>query len=114
MNLNIVGYFTYFIITFIIISKVGRICYSNGKKYVIALIPYHSDLCNKINYILLVGYYLLNIGYCATTIISWATILTLNNLIEIIALKTAGIVLIIASIHYLNIYIITKYIKKLI
>ena len=29
-----------------------------------------EDLCHKINQLLLVGYYLLNIGYCAMTLIS--------------------------------------------
>lgn len=114
MNLNIIGYFIYLIITSIIVLKVGRICYNNGTIFVSVLLPNHDDLCHKINQILLVGYYLLNLGYCAMTLISWEKIVSTQQLIEIIALKSAIIIGPIATMHYINIIIITKYIKKLI
>ena len=114
MNLNIIGYFIYFSITIFIILKVGKICYKNGNIYVAELIPNHADICQKINQVLLVGYYLLNIGYCAMTLISWEKIILLTQLTEIICEKTAVIIFIISVLHYLNIIVITKYIHKLI
>ncbi|MFV8374594.1 hypothetical protein [Flavobacterium sp. LB1P71] len=114
MNLNIIGYFIYLSITVFIILKVGEICYKNGNVYVAELIPNHTDLCQKINQVLLLGYYLLNIGYCAMTLISWEKILLTNQLIEVIAIKTAIIIFIISVMHYTNIIILTKYIHKLI
>ncbi|MEO0046422.1 MAG: hypothetical protein RL705_1613, partial [Bacteroidota bacterium] len=81
MNLNILGYPIYLLITIFIIVKVGRICYQNGNIYVAQLIPDHIDLCHKINQVLLLGYYLMNIGYCAMTLISWEKIITFNQLI---------------------------------
>ncbi|MWB94388.1 hypothetical protein GON26_08440 [Flavobacterium sp. GA093] len=114
MNLNIVGYFIYLSITVFIILKVGKICYKNGNIYVAELIPNHADICQKINQVLLLGYYLLNIGYCAMTLISWNKILSATQLIETIGTKTAIIIFIISILHYLNIIILTKYIQKLI
>jgi len=114
MNLNIMGYFIYLSITIVIILKVGTICYRNGNIYVAALIPNHADLCQKINQVLLLAYYLLNIGYCAMTLISWQKMRSLSQLIETIGIKTAIIIFIISILHYLNIIILTKYIQKLI
>jgi hypothetical protein len=114
MNLNIIAYFIYLSITIFIILRVGKICYKNGNIYVAELIPNHADICQKINHVLLLGYYLLNIGYCAITLISWQKILSLTELTEIICIKTAVIIFIISILHYLNIIIITKYIQKLI
>jgi hypothetical protein len=114
MNLNIIAYVIYLTITSFIILKVGRICYQNGNIFVSQLIPNHADLCHKINQILLLGYYLLNIGYCAMTLISWNKIIQINQLIEIIALKSAIIIGAIALLHYCNIFVLTKYIQKLI
>ena len=114
MNFNIIGYLIYLSITIFIILKVGKICYNNGNIYVSQLIPDHEELCQRINQMLLIGYYLLNIGYCAITIISWQKILSTENLIEIIASKSAIIIIAIATMHYLNIFLLTKYIKKLI
>lgn len=114
MNLNIIGYAIYLLITIFIIVKVGRICYQNGNIYVAQLIPDHMDLCHKINQVLLLGYYLMNIGYCAMTLISWEKIIKIDQLIEVIAFKSAIIIATIAFMHYLNIFVLTKYIQKLI
>lgn len=114
MNLNIIGYTIYLLITGIIIVRVGRTCYENGNIFVSALIPDHEELCHKANQILLLGYYLLNLGYCAMTLISWEKILSFHQLIEVIALKSAIIIGTIAIMHYCNIFILTKYIQKLI
>jgi len=112
MNLNIIGYTIYLLITIFIIIRVGKICYKNGNVYVAQLIPEHEDLCLKANQILLIGYYLLNIGYCAMTLISWEKIIFFNQLIEVIAYKSAIIICTIATMHYVNIVILTKYIKN--
>ena len=114
MNFNIIGYFIYLSLTIFIILKVGRICYKNGNIYVAELITNHAEICQKINQVLLLAYYLLNIGYCAMTLISWEKISTAPQLIEIIGIKTAIIIYIISILHYLNIIILTKYIQKLI
>lgn len=114
MNFNIIGYAIYLLITVLIIVKVGQICYQNGNIYVAQLIPDHMELCHKINQVLLLGYYLMNIGYCAITLISWEKVTTFNQLIEVIANKSAIIIGTIALMHYLNIYILTRYLQKLI
>jgi len=114
MNLNLIAYLIYFLITILIIVKVGKICYNNGNIYVSQLIPNHEDLCLKINQLLLVGYYLLNIGYCAMTIISWENIETLAELTEVITSKLALIIITIAILHYINVILLTNYIKKII
>jgi hypothetical protein len=114
MNFNIIGYFIYLGITVFIIMKVGKICYRNGNIYVAELIPDHTEICQKINRVLLLAYYLLNIGYCAMTLISWQKILSAAQLIETIGVRTAVIIFIISILHYLNIFILTKYIQKLI
>lgn len=114
INLNIIGYFIYLAITIFIIIKVGKICHNNGNIYVSALIPNEIEICHKINNVLLLGYYLLNIGYCSMTLISWEKIISLEQLLETIAFKTAIIICIISLLHYFNLFILTKYIQKLI
>lgn len=113
MNLNIIAYGIFMAIVAYIIIVVGHICYRNGNIYVLSLIPGHEDLCIRINKILLVGYYLINIGYSAMTLISWQTINSLPQLVEMIAIKTAIIISILSVLHYTNILLLTNYAKKL-
>ena len=114
MNYNILGYAIFIFIIIFIIVVVGKICYRNGNIFVASLIPDHLDICKQINKTLLVGYYLVNIGYAATTLISWELIVTLPQLVEVIALKIAIIVSLLSVLHYFNILILTTNIQKLI
>ncbi|WP_443939890.1 hypothetical protein [Pedobacter sp. MW01-1-1] len=113
-NLNIIGYFIFIGAMAFIILVVGKICYRNGNIFVASLLPNHADLCKQINKILLVGYYLVNIGYCAVTLSFWNNIATIPQLIEIVSAKMAVIICILSGLHYLNIFILTTSIRKLI
>ncbi|MGR3790610.1 hypothetical protein ACUXZJ_06840 [Flavobacterium sp. TN-1] len=113
-NYNLIGYTFFLIIIIFIIAVVGKICYKNGNVYVNELIPNHADLCVQINKTLLVGYYLVNIGYSAMTLIWWNEIITIQQLIETLALKIATIAFILSFLHYSNLYILTNYVQKLI
>ncbi|KOS07635.1 hypothetical protein AM493_17490 [Flavobacterium akiainvivens] len=114
MNLNLVSYGIFLAAVAYIIVVVGQICYRNGNVYVLSLMPGHEELCTRINKILLTGYYLVNIGYAATTLISWQKITTWAMLLETLSYRIALIVLILSALHYINLFVITKYVKKLI
>ena len=114
MNYNLIGYCIFILIIVFIIVVVGKICYRNGNIFVASLIPDHLDLCQQINKTLLVGYYLVNIGYAAMSLADWENIVSLSRLVEVIAFKTAVIVCILSVLHYLNIFILTTSIQKLI
>lgn len=114
MNLNLVAYGLFFAIVVYIIIVVGRSCYRNGNIFVLELLPGHEELCIRINKMLLLGYYLLNIGYAAMTLVSWQAIGTISQLVEIVAYKISVIICILSVLHYLNIYLLTNYARKLI
>lgn len=114
MNLNLVAYSVFIGMMVFIIVVVGKICYKNGNIFVAQLIPGHLELCQQINKILLIGYYLVNIGYCAVNLSFWQTITSLPMLLEMISLKMAGIIIILSGLHYLNIFLLTTQIQKLI
>lgn len=113
MNLNILAYIIYLSLTALIIIYVGSICYTNGSIFIQNLLKKDAALANQINKLLLIGYYLLNIGYCSVTIISWDRIETSLNLIEVLSTNVAIIILVIAIMHYFNIIMLNKYIHKL-
>ncbi|RNL51859.1 hypothetical protein [Pedobacter jejuensis] len=114
MNLNIIGYFIFITIIVLIIVFVGKICYRNGNIFVAELIPDHLDVCQQINKTLLVAYYLVNIGYCAMTLVGWEEVKNPLQLVEVLSIKIATIICILSILHYLNILLLTTNINKLI
>ena len=113
-NLNLMAYGVFIGLMIFIILVVGKICYSNGNVFVAALLPRHLALCRQINKMLLIGYYLVNIGYCAVNLSFWQHISSMPMLVEVIATKMAGIIIILSGLHYFNIYILVTQAHKLI
>jgi len=113
MNLNLITYSIYLLITASIIIKVGFICYQNGKVFVTNLIPNDTAFCLRINNMLLAGYYLINIGYVVLTLSNWTIINSIHEIIESVCRHTATIVYTLALLHYFNLFWITKFIKNI-
>ncbi|EZH72601.1 hypothetical protein ATO12_20920 [Aquimarina atlantica] len=112
MSLNIIAYSIYIFITAFIIIKVGLICYQNGNIFVTHLIPNDTEFCIRINNILLIGYYLLNIGYAIITLSGWPTLQTITQMVEVIFNRMGIIIYTLAGLHYFNLFWITKFIKN--
>lgn len=114
MNLNLVAYGIYLTLTAIIIVYVGKLCYRNGNIFIQNLLKNNYTLAHQINKILLVAYYLINLGYCAITLLFWDLITSKTELITVVSYKISLIVLIIAILHYINIFMLQKFIHKFI
>ncbi|RPD41879.1 hypothetical protein [Chitinophaga barathri] len=109
--MNTLAYLIYFIITGFITIWVGRRFFRNGRLFILGLLRQDESLTDAINRILLIGYYLLNLGYAALMISTWETITTYTELLESITEMTARIILTLSLIHYCNmagIYVISK------
>lgn len=119
MNYNIITYCLYLLITASVILFVGSILFKNGRPFLINV--FHGDitLADSINKLLLVGYYLVNIGYTVIALRVWEKIYVLKQLIEILTAKISLIIFILGFMHIFNVIVllitervITKKINK--
>ena len=101
MSYNIISYIIYSIITIYITIVVGYQCYKNGYVYVQSIFI-DEDTSVSINKILLLGYYLTNIGYTITVIRDWGKVTSLYQLINELSLRIASILFILALMHYMK------------
>jgi hypothetical protein len=109
--MNTIAYILYLFITYIITVRVGFIFYRNGHVFILELLHNDVQLTLFINRVLLIGYYLLNLGYAAMMLRSWDTIHTWTELVSSIVTMTGQIILTLAVIHFCNmavIYLIGK------
>jgi hypothetical protein len=109
--MNTVAYIIYLLITYIITVHVGLIFFRNGRIYILRLMHGDEQFTDFINRILLVGYYLLNLGYAALRISSWKKLYSWEDVFVSITSMTGEIILTLGVIHFLNmtaIYIISR------
>ncbi len=116
MTYNTIGYFIYIPITIFITIYLGKQCHTHGLIYVKSAFS-NDDLANSVNNLLLIGYYLVNIGYAIMGIQNWEFITSAHQLFSDISAHLGSIILILALLHYLNITgltLIRKYHKQII
>jgi len=111
MNLTLTTYTIYGSITAFIILRVGWVLYKNGAHYLDDLLYPDIELSHTVNRLLLVGYYLVNLGYVAGTLAFLEKAENWTTLIEIVSKRTAFIVLSLAVLHYFNMAWV-RWIKK--
>lgn len=106
MNYNILAYFIYLTLMIFIIVFVGRFFYRNGRVFIVNLFKNRISLADTINYLLLIAYYLFNIGYALFTLSIWEPVVTIQLLISSISANMGILILILAITHYLNMVVI--------
>ncbi|HLA57373.1 MAG TPA: hypothetical protein VK622_01360 [Puia sp.] len=106
MNYNISAYIVYLILTGFIIVFVGKLFYRNGRMFILGLMKDDAARTDHLNNILLVAYYLFNIGYAFVKLSFWQSIENLAKLVSSIANNMSVLIFILASTHYLNMVLI--------
>lgn len=91
--------------------KVGWLFYKNGEVFLLDLFQHNQPLVTSINKLLLIGYYLLNIGYAILTISYWEHLESIIDIINSLSLTLGRIIIVLALMHYNNIFIL-KFINK--
>jgi hypothetical protein len=111
MNLNIISYGIYGILTYYITVHVGWLCYKHGIHYLKEEIQ-DDKIAVTINNILLVGYYLLNLGYALLKISRWPAMGSVLDVVETVGYRVGGIVMMLGCMHVTNMFLIYLLRKK--
>ena len=103
MDYNTIGYLTYLPIIGFITIYVGKLCHTHGLIFVKQAIADESTAI-AVNNMLLLGYYLVNLGYAIIGLSQWEFITNWADLISIVAQELSYIILILSGLHYFNIF----------
>lgn len=93
------------LITISLTVWVARTLFKNGKIFLVDIFHGNKELADSVNNLLLVGFYLVNIGYAVYTLQVTAPIANLQQVIEKLSIKIGLIILILGAMHFVNLYI---------
>jgi hypothetical protein len=112
MNPIIITYALYLIITICLTIWVARTLFKNGKVFLIDIFHGNKELADSVNNLLLVGFYLINLGYAVYTLQVTNVITSTQQVIEELSIKIGLIILILGGMHFFNLYIFFNLRKK--
>ncbi len=112
MNYNVGAYIIFLTLVIFIIVFVGRYFYTNGRIFIISLFKGNMALADQINKLLLIAYYLFNIGYSFLKLRHWQKITNAEMLLSSLASNIGVLIFILAVTHYFNMLIIYQLSKS--
>lgn len=108
MNQIIITYTLYLIITICLTVWVAKTLFKNGKIFLYDIFHGNKELADSVNNLLLVGFYLVNLGYAIYTLRIHDTVLNFQQIFESLSIKIGAIILILGGMHFLNLYVFFK------
>lgn len=106
MNYNILAYGIYGSLTIYIIYRVGKLFHTNGRVFILRLFRNQAATTDTTNNLLLIAYYLFNIGYAILQFSFWQPVTNTATLLASITHKTGLLLAILALTHYFNMLLI--------
>jgi hypothetical protein len=101
-------YAAYLAITVPLTLWVGSTLRRNGRVFLLDVFDGDEDLASAVNHLLVVGFYLVNLGYVSIALKVGAEVATTRQAIEALSVKVGAVVLVLGVLHLANLYVLNK------
>jgi hypothetical protein len=112
MNYITITYLTYLVLTLGMTIWVARTLHKNGRIFLVDSFLGNEPLADSVNHLLVVGFYLVNIGYIALALKVGAAVEDTRAVFEVVSNKVGVVLLVLGAMHFFNLYIFTKMRKR--
>lgn len=111
MELVVWTYFTYLILSVLLTVWVAQTLHKNGRVFLVDVFR-REDLADSVNHLLVVGFYLINLGYVTFALKMRGEIASLRYGVEALSVKIGGVLLVLGIMHFFNLYIFSRMRKR--
>jgi len=84
------------------------VLFKNGRIFLVDIFHGNTDLADSVNKLLVVGFYLINIGYMSLALKATGNIPSVQVVVEVLSYKLGWIILILGGMHFLNLAVFFK------
>jgi hypothetical protein len=108
----VVCYVTYLAISLAVTIWVARTLHRKGRTFLIDAFQGNQALADSVNHLLVVGFYLINIGYVALAMRTGDTVPTVRSAIELVCDKLGVVLIVLGVMHLFNLYVFNRLRKR--
>src|SRR5436305_2465820 len=108
MTILVNTYIAYLAISVALTVWVARTLHKNGRLFLIDSFHGNEQLADSVNHLLVVGFYLINIGYVALALRESVAPADLREVLETISRKIGVVMLVLGGMHFFNIFVFSK------
>lgn len=108
MTIVVVTYALYLTISIMLTVWVGRTLHKNGRIFLVEAFAGNEELAQSVNHLLVVGFYLVNIGFVALAIKLGLRPTDLAALLETVSIKVGTVSIVLGAMHFFNLYVFAR------
>src|ERR1700738_3720220 len=105
MNIEIVTYLLYLAITIGLTIWVAQTLFKNGRIFLVDVFHGNEPLADSVNHLLVVGFYLINLGYVSLALKIADQVPDARTAFEALSNKIGIVLLVLGGMHFLNLFI---------
>jgi len=91
---------------------VARTLSKNGRIFLVNSFESDERLADSVNHLLVVGFYLINMGYVTLALKLGDKPVTTQEAIEFLSTKVGLVLLVLGAMHFFNVFVIAKWGKR--
>ena len=99
------SYAVYLLITLLVTVWTAHTLHSNGRIFLVDAFHGNEPLADSVNHLLVVGFYLINVGYVALALETQAGVNTARQAIEVVSGKIGMVLLVLGFMHFFNLFV---------
>ena len=104
----VISYIVYLVISVNLTIWVARTLHKNGAIFLVDAFHGNQELAASVNHLLVVGFYLINIGFVALALKTSDPVLSTRYAIEMVSDKLGYVLLILGAMHFFNLYVFAR------
>src|SRR5260370_28224 len=108
MNLKIATYLIYLTISIALTIWVAHTLHKNGRIFLVDVFHGNEPLADSVNHLLVVGFYLINLGFVSLTLKLGYEIASPKEGIEALSVKVGTVLLVLGGMHFFNLLIFSR------
>jgi hypothetical protein len=105
----VITYSLYLAISIVLTVWVGRTLSKNGRIFLIDSFGGNEALADSVNHLLVVGFYLINIGYVTLALRYGTRPTDVAEVMEYLSTKIGLVLVVLGAMHFFNVYVIGRF-----
>jgi hypothetical protein len=108
MNTTAITYLTYLAISISLTVWVAQTLHKNGRVFLIDVFSGNEALADSVNHLLVVGFYLINLGYISLALKLGYNIESSSEGIEALSWKVGLVLVVLGGMHFFNLFLFSR------
>jgi p-aminobenzoyl-glutamate transporter AbgT len=108
VDTTVITYLLYLAISIALTVWVAQTLFKNGLRFLEDVFHGDAGLADSVNHLLVVGFYLINLGYVSLALRVGSDVNTVRTSIEVLSQKIGFVLLVLGVMHFFNLFVFSR------